>query len=450
MDEPSDLTELEAEIRAALRAQRLAPGPDCLTPEVLLELADSPLPAPVEARFGFRLVSLPVLRKWFAPRADPNKKRERAHLASCAYCRRELLEWKADLFEADQRNRDRAGSERLPQSAVLPALTLARGEMSEFAAVSALPLRRSARRSWALRGAIGVSLAAAVLLLFSVLRGNKTVPAPETRIVRAAPPLKQQVLPSTPKKESMLSPAELARQDAPKSTRRPGARSGSAAPQQAASHSLAAPVKTRLTAAQRSAAALGDWMTKAQPQFKMAWKDARESGGDVGGGEEKKPEIALRAPAGLLLETRPTLLWQAAPDAEEYKVTIHRNDADYSEIKNVVGKVEPLPGGMVRANLTKALTPGCWYFYQVAAYRGEALSGHSTARFFVVKAPPPPRAITMPQHLAWGDAYLHRDLLEEAEREYRAIPPGNPLYATAQQRLNDRVEKRRVQLIEQK
>ena len=45
MNAPDDMTQIEDEVRAAMRFRRMTPTPDCPTPDVLLALADA-RPAP--------------------------------------------------------------------------------------------------------------------------------------------------------------------------------------------------------------------------------------------------------------------------------------------------------------------------------------------------------------------------------------------------------------------
>jgi anti-sigma factor RsiW len=151
--------------------------------------------------------------------------------------------------------------------------------------------------------------------------------------------------------------------------------------------------------------------------------------GTLMGGASSGESFAVRGPAGVVVETaRPTLRWNALGGATSYKVTIY--DSDFN------------PVATSPALSTETWTPprnlarGAIYSWQVTATKGGA----------ELKAPQPPapeakfkvlesakanelqraRQITPRSHLLLGILYARAGLLDDAERELRALRNANP------------------------
>ena len=392
MDAPDD-RKLDAAVRAALRSRRLAPGPHCLTPDALLELADAPPSGADKAPLSFGALSLAAARRLFARRdalkenRDPSEaERGQAHIAGCEYCRRELTALQADLYEADQLNAAHSAADRPLSRAASPALTIVSTASSASAKSSALPFPRFAGRRRAAQGAVAAaSLAAAAGLLFAFRHGtgNKTAPKTNSRIGSALPPKQQNIAPAPEKekKKNKLPPSPQKYPAPPKPSDRPKTpHLPDAAARQAKSSQPDLPKTRPNPAAQRSAAAFERWMKKAQPQITTAAERSGD-GGNVGASEEQEPALTLLAPVGVVLETRPDARWKAAPEADRYEVTYFMDNHYRDAVEGGAGKTEILSGGIVHAKRTTPLKPGQGYIYQVEAFKEKTLLAAAAESF---------------------------------------------------------------------
>jgi predicted anti-sigma-YlaC factor YlaD len=167
----------------------------------------------------------------------------------------------------------------------------------------------------------------------------------------------------------------------------------------------------------------------------------------LGEGSEGVP-FPLISPVGIIIETeRPTLRWRSLSGATVYTVTIY--DSNF----NLLAKSPELRG--TEWTVPRPLERGRIYAWQVSALK----DGQE------VKSPTPPapeakfkileksRADELEQakkeyaksHLTLGVLYCEAGLLEDAEREFKALVAANPKSPTARKLLNNVERLRRSQ-----
>ena len=164
--------------------------------------------------------------------------------------------------------------------------------------------------------------------------------------------------------------------------------------------------------------------------FKMQSGPASENG-------DNKPGLVHFYTVGYVLEKRPDVTWDAVQDAEAINFEVFDKD------EKRIGEPQTLPGNTNHFKLPKDLLTGHSYQVQVSALKGDKTLALSHTVIYVLAARRLPEPAMPSEHLAQGDAYCDFGLLDEAKREYSAIPPGDRLYAEAQQRIKTQIEKKR-------
>lgn len=156
------------------------------------------------------------------------------------------------------------------------------------------------------------------------------------------------------------------------------------------------------------------------------------------GSTEEQQTIKLHSPIGTFVkDTQPAFRWQAVKGAQHYTVLV------LDENFNVVATSPALTQPLWRA--TSSLQRGQEYLWQVTAEvdgkRVTSASAHTPeAHFKILSAEKAHelQALTQPyrdSHLLLGTMYAKAGLLDEAEREYRALLKVNPHSAIARKLL---------------
>ncbi|MDX2042505.1 MAG: hypothetical protein SF097_14890 [Acidobacteriota bacterium] len=156
------------------------------------------------------------------------------------------------------------------------------------------------------------------------------------------------------------------------------------------------------------------------------------------GGGEKAAFTVIEPVAKVLLTNQPVLRWRALPGVSHYEVEI------FDEQFESVAKSEQLTETSWRP--PKPLARGRVYNWQVKAVKDNQdfkapQAGAPLARFRVVagkdaEAIEQARAQFEASHLLLGRLYAEAGLLEEAEREFRALEKANPGSAIPKQLLD--------------
>jgi hypothetical protein len=156
------------------------------------------------------------------------------------------------------------------------------------------------------------------------------------------------------------------------------------------------------------------------------------------GGKGEGVSFALQEPVGTaVLTDRPTFRWNSLDGASGYTVTVY--DADF----NPVAASEPLSA--TRWRIPKALARGRVYTWQVVASKGTETVKSPTppapeARFLIVDQSKAGELERIGRdykgrHLTLGVIYAEAGLLDDAERELKALSEGNPHSNVARQLL---------------
>ena len=364
MTERDEWTALEQNIAAGLRAQSPQWTPQCLEPDDHLEVIDR----------GLEHASV---------------RRHTTHLTGCAFCRREHLELRQALVDAE---RLRAAPEQAP------AAGSTRGRVAPWWKRFLFP---------AAGVTFGAATAALALLAFAVapLRTRVATLRAETETAR------QQQLSAQTRLAQSEQRRALQAQAAAKDKRE---------------------LLRELTAVKRAAAAARDLPgvdpTLRPPETLMA-KLQSDKSATMGAPQAPKSGLDLR-PADTLVRTlSPSLRWSGMKGATSYKVFLYS-----PERKTEKGQSS---GSLTSTEWTpQPLQPGTLYRWSVTARNDEKVLATALAEFVVIDQKTQERLQALSRaHLRLGDFYLQMRLLDDAEREYRTLAPDDPEFPTAQKQL---------------
>jgi hypothetical protein len=402
MPETSGRSEFEQEISAALRAQKPARTASCLTPEELLSVIDRGEDDPGVASF------------W-------------GHIVTCDYCRREYVELRADLLEAQEHHNPApvptvpatgaAGAAASPS----PAVPQESGERQDGVRPSAWTRFRD-KFAWPALGAgIGMAVATAATYLVAVL--------PWQHQLAALGDLQRRQ-----ERQYEIKVANLSTQSQQKI---------------AAARADAKKARDELRRVQTSvppsniAATLDAIARNVPSRTPEDWTVSRSGVAS----EEGPKRIRLLAPIGVIQGTGPTFSWQPVsdPDIERQELTV-TSDSKYSDLAFPVVK-NIRPHDSTYQAPPEKLLPGQRYRWQVRAYRAGRRDAVALGegKFEVLDPKSKTAAALGPLagvHLKVGDIYAKAGLLEAARREYEAVPESQKTLFTAAQAKLKALQKR--------
>ena len=385
MQGPEREDRLERQFATALKSGPEVSGPDCLTPEQMIALAEKRLP-------------------------EAEAQRALTHAALCSRCRREYAET-AELLHLSQEMAAKKGL-------TAPAVPLAVRKAWPFP-------------SWRTVFAPGLSFTLGAAAAGCGLFFAFTIPARTQRDHLAAElAIRDRQAAQVAQERNALN------QEVAALRRERSAASGLAAQ---AARLKSASERQNLQMAQLSAA---DAALRETPLPEAAWKlnllkasgQTQMRGSDGAG--TPAPEIAwLRPNETAVSETRPILEFRPTAGAASYRV--HLEMANSNEACPA-----PVALSSTRWQPTAALRPGQIYQWEVTAQRGGKSVRSAPARFYVLSAAENHEMVAARQtyaanRLALGAVYARLGLRTAAAAQFRAVLKANPAQSVAQRWLKE-------------
>ena len=431
MDHNEPRTEFERRISRELRASAPEWTPDCLSADDLLRLAGGDA-------------------------SDADIQRMHSHAATCAYCRREYVKLRRALWEADQlratppvsiphsltaqTSSASTPNEPLSQAVVHNTRQAPPQTQAQASSVSTFWWRIPSRP----RALIGYALAAACAFLLAYAGTIRPLQNQVGHLRQA-----QSVALAVPELKAQLQRERTAHQQEAQQNEKRLMEIQTQANKQAAV--MAAQTREFQVKAQAAQEEIGRLKRLADSrsdrllapadeatlqadakQMKLLAAQNHFAGGDH---FANLIEIIGLQPAQTLIETlRPRLHWQSVSNAAVYKISLAAVLPDGTlgdfalQDKETTETDLPLPTD---------LKYGQVYEWQIDAYKaGETKPfATGTARFALLDSLSLVKLA--PFHLRLGDVYAKSGLVENARREWQAIPPNSVHYHEAQKRLGN-------------
>jgi hypothetical protein len=408
MDTDEKRSPFEQQVATALRAAPPQRTPDCFEPDDLLLLIDQ-------------------------GEADPACAPMLGHIATCAYCRREYVQMRRSLLEAETLLAAQpAASPETTISGVPAKPTWWQGWRQRFLAFPA-PGYALAVVTVALALTCGVSIRSAQITNNRLRAENRALIA---RLNQPQPPV------SAPPSQAsngelqaqlranVLALERAEQEKASTEQQNQALLQKLAAERQEAARALA---QQKLLARNGTLLSPQDVTAISPPAAQIASLSQKQI---LQGPGNDQPSVPLLSPvATQVQEDRPRLRWEPIQGATSYRVSL----VACHEIHNLLVPDAPVGKPMevygTEYAVPRSLRPGTTYEWQVSALKaGEAQpSAVSSARFRVLEPSKAARLSTLRLKLA--DLYAKAGLREDALAQLQAISSADPHYAAAQQRI---------------